>query len=299
MTRPYIPLNALRAFETAARHLSFTNAAIELHVTHAAVSQQVKLLEQQLGCPLFVRVSRGLMLTPQGESLLPVLNDSFDRIADTLDRFSAGRMREKLKVGVVGSFATGLLLPCLNDFNQRHPHIELQLSTHNNRVDPAAEGHDYTIRFGSGAWHSTEAKCICPAPLSPLCSPSIARQLQQPADVHKFTLLRSFRRDEWSQWLQSINEHPPSPAHPVMIFDSSLTMIEAAMQEAGVALAPVNIFSHLLQTGRLVRPFNAEINLGSYWLTRLQSRSESAAMTAFSVWLGEQFGQHKQSIYKA
>lgn len=97
MVRPYIPLNALRSFEAAARHLSFTNAASELHVTHAAVSQQVKSLEQQLGCPLFVRVSRGLMLTPEGESLLPVLNDSFDRIADTLDRFWAGQVRENLK----------------------------------------------------------------------------------------------------------------------------------------------------------------------------------------------------------
>ncbi len=289
MTRPYIPLNALRAFEAAARHLSFTNAAIELHVTHAAVSQQVKSLEQQLGCQLFVRVSRGLMLTTEGESLLPVLNDSFDRIADTLDRFSSGQMREKMKVGVVGSFATGLLLPRLEDFNRRYPHIELQLSTHNNRVDPAAEGHDYTIRFGSGAWHGTEAQCICPAPLSPLCNPAIARQLQQPADVHKFTLLRSFRRDEWSQWLQSMNENAPSPAHPVMIFDSSLTMIEAAMLGAGIALAPVRIFNHLLQSEKLVRPFPAEIDLGGYWLTRLQSRPESTAMTAFSGWLMNTF----------
>ncbi|WP_345830730.1 LysR family transcriptional regulator AmpR (plasmid) [Pantoea sp. BRR-3P] len=290
MTRPYIPLNALRAFEAAARHLSFTNAAIELNVTHAAVSQQVKSLEQQLGCQLFVRISRGLMLTTEGESLLPVLNDSFDRIADTLDRFSAGTMREKLKVGVVGSFATGLLIPRLSDFNRHHPHIELQLSTHNNRVDPAAEGHDYTIRFGSGAWHGTEAQFICDAPLSPLCSPTIAQQLQQPADVHKFTLLRSFRRDEWSHWLQSINEHPPSPSHPVMIFDSSLTMVEAALLEVGIALAPSKIFHHLLQTDKLVRPFTAEIDLGGYWLTRLQSRAESAAMTAFSAWLGKEFG---------
>jgi len=123
VTRPYIPLNALRAFEAAARHLSFTNAAVELNVTHAAVSQQVKSLEQQLGCSLFIRVARGLMLTTEGENLLPVLNESFDRIANTLDRFSAGKMREKLKVGVVVSFATVFLFPRLEDFNHRHPHI--------------------------------------------------------------------------------------------------------------------------------------------------------------------------------
>ncbi|MFK8256583.1 LysR family transcriptional regulator AmpR [Erwinia sp. AnSW2-5] len=289
MARPYIPLNALRAFEAAARHLSFTNAAIELNVTHAAISQQVKLLEQQLNSPLFIRISRGLMLTTAGENLLPVLNDSFDRIANTLERFSAGKVREKLKVGVVGSFAIGLLLPRLDDFNRHHPHIELQLSTHNNRVDPAAEGHDYTIRFGNGAWHGTGASLICDAPFSPLCHPEIARQLKQPVDVHKFTLLRSFRRDEWSHWLQSIHESPPSPLHPVMIFDSSLTMIDAALLGAGIALAPVKIFDHLLQAEKIVRPFTSEINLGGYWLTRLQSRPESEAMIMFSDWLGRQF----------
>lgn len=111
MTRSYIPLNSLRAFEAAARHLSFTHAAIELNVTHSAISQHVKSLEQQLNCQLFVRVSRGLMLTTEGENLLPVLNDSFDRIAGMLDRFANKQAQEKLKVGVVGTFATGMLFP--------------------------------------------------------------------------------------------------------------------------------------------------------------------------------------------
>jgi hypothetical protein len=107
MTRSYLPLNSLRAFEAAARHLSFTNAAIELNVTHSAISQHVKTLEHHLNCQLFVRVSRGLMLTTEGENLLPVLNDSFDRIAGMLDRFASHRAQEKLKIGVVGTFATG------------------------------------------------------------------------------------------------------------------------------------------------------------------------------------------------
>jgi DNA-binding transcriptional LysR family regulator len=107
MTRSYLPLNSLRAFEAAARHLSFTHAAIELNVTHSAISQHVKALEQHLNCQLFVRVSRGLMLTTEGENLLPVLNDSFDRIAGMLDRFASQRAQEKLKIGVVGTFATG------------------------------------------------------------------------------------------------------------------------------------------------------------------------------------------------
>ncbi|EPC0953010.1 LysR family transcriptional regulator AmpR, partial [Enterobacter hormaechei] len=108
MTRSYLPLNSLRAFEAAARHLSFTHAAIELNVTHSAISQHVKTLEQHLNCQLFVRVSRGLMLTTEGENLLPVLNDSFDRIAGMLDRFAKHRAQEKLKIGVVGTFAIGV-----------------------------------------------------------------------------------------------------------------------------------------------------------------------------------------------
>jgi LysR family transcriptional regulator of beta-lactamase len=140
MTRSYLPLNSLRAFEAAARHLSFTHAAIELNVTHSAISQHVKALEQHLNCQLFVRVSRGLMLTTEGENLLPVLNDSFDRIAGMLDRFASQRAQEKLKIGVVGTFATGVLFSQLADFRRCYPHIDLQLSTHNNRVDPAAEG---------------------------------------------------------------------------------------------------------------------------------------------------------------
>ena len=174
MTRSYLPLNSLRAFEAAARHLSFTNAAIELNVTHSAISQHVKTLEHHLNCQLFVRVSRGLMLTTEGENLLPVLNDSFDRIAGMLDRFASHRAQEKLKIGVVGTFATGVLFSQLADFRHCYPHIDLQLSTHNNRVDPAAEGLDYAIRYGGGAWHGTDAEFLCPAPLSPLCTPDIA-----------------------------------------------------------------------------------------------------------------------------
>ncbi len=119
MTRSYIPLNSLRAFEAAARHLNFTHAAIELNVTHSAISQHVKALEQHLNCQLFVRVSRGLMLTTEGENLLPVLNDSFDRIAGMLDRFASHRALEKLKIGVVGTFATGVLFAQLDDFRRQ------------------------------------------------------------------------------------------------------------------------------------------------------------------------------------
>lgn len=287
MTRSYLPLNALRAFEASARQLSFTKAAIELHVTHAAISQQVKSLEQQLQRQLFIRNSRGLVLTPEGESLLPVLNDAFDRIAESLDRFLRGQLREKIKIGVVGTFATGWLLPRLAAFSQRYPHIDVQLSTHNNRVDSVAEGLDYAIRYGSGAWHGTEAQLICDAPLAPLCTPALAAGLREPADLQRCVLLRSYRRDEWATWLAAVGEPAPLPTQQVMMFDSSVNMLEAAQAGLGIALAPPSMFEHLLRGERIVQPFATTVSLGGYWLTRLQSRVETAAMRDFAGWLAE------------
>ena len=139
MSRAQLPLNALRAFEASARHLSFTRAAIELRVTQAAVSHQVKGLEQRLGASLFRRLPRGLALTDEGLALLPVLRDSFERMGDVLERFSAGKVMEVLSVGVVGTFAVGWLLPRLPAFREAHPFVDLRLFTNNNRIDIAGE----------------------------------------------------------------------------------------------------------------------------------------------------------------
>lgn len=285
MLRSHLPLNALRAFEASARHLSFTRAAIELCVTQAAVSHQVKSLEAQLNVTLFKRLPRGLMLTSEGESLLPVLRDAFDRIALTLDQFEGGHYREVLTVGAVGTFAVGWLLPRLADFHSRYPLIDLRLSTHNNRVDVAAEGLDYTIRFGAGAWHGTDACPLLEAPLTVLCVPQIAEQLRSPADVLKHTLLRSYRADEWNLWFQAAGLPSDTRVPRSVVFDSSLAMMEAALQGAGVALAPARMFSRQLENDVIRQPFEMGITTGSYWLTRLQSRAETPAMVAFKGWL--------------
>ncbi|AVJ22948.1 MULTISPECIES: LysR family transcriptional regulator [Pseudomonas] len=285
MLRSHLPLNALRAFEASARHLSFTRAAIELCVTQAAVSHQVKSLEAQLNVTLFKRLPRGLMLTSEGESLLPVLRDAFDRIALTLDQFEGGHYREVLTVGAVGTFAVGWLLPRLADFHSRYPLIDLRLSTHNNRVDVAAEGLDYAIRFGAGAWHGTDACALLEAPLTVLCVPQIAEQLHSPADVLKHTLLRSYRADEWNLWFQAAGLPSDTRMPRSVVFDSSLAMMEAALQGTGVALAPALMFSRQLENDVIRQPFEVGITTGSYWLTRLQSRAETPAMLAFKGWL--------------
>ncbi|MBN8818324.1 MAG: LysR family transcriptional regulator [Sphingomonas sp.] len=284
MDRAQLPLNALRAFEAAARHLNFTRAATELCVSQGAVSHQVAQLEQRLGTLLFRRLPRGLALTDEGQALVPVVAEAFDRMGATLDRFADGRMREALTLGVVGTFANGWLLDRVPDFTRLHPHIDLRIMTNNNRVDLAGEGLDYAIRFGDGAWHGTQADPIMTAPLTPLCAPETARRIaSDPAALAHETLLRSYRADEWPRWFAAAGLPCPPLRGPM--FDSSILMVAAAMAGHGVALAPALMFERELRSERLVRPFAQDIPAGSYWLTRLMSRQETLAMRQFRAWL--------------
>ena len=290
MVRQFLPLNGLRAFEASARHLSFTRAAIELCVTQAAVSQQVKGLEKRLGGALFQRLPRGLKITAEGEALLPTVTSSFDQMATTLDRIEAGQVRELLFLGVVGTFAVGWLLPRLQAFQKLHPFIDVRVSTNNNRVDMAAEGLDFAIRFGQGSWHGTDAFRLFEAPLSPLCTPKLADTLKKPADLMEATLLRSYRADEWSNWFAAAGVTPAAQVNAGIVFDTSLGMMEAALQGLGVALAPPSMFSRHLASGAIIQPFPVTISLGSYWLTRLQSKPPTPAMQAFSDWMFDSIG---------
>ncbi|WP_372359070.1 LysR family transcriptional regulator AmpR [Xanthomonas axonopodis] len=291
MPRPRLPLNALRAFEAAARHQNLTRAANELCVSQAALSHQIKALEQQLGTSLFHRLPRGVALTDEGAALAPVLGEAFDRIAATLERFADGRYREVLSVGVVGTFATGWLLPRLAAFHATHADIELRLSTHNNRVDLAGEGLDLAIRFGDGDWQGQVAEAVMEAPFAPVCAPAMARGLRVPEDLARVPLLRSYRLDEWPQWFRAARA-TEVPARGSM-FDSSLTLASAAAAGAGVALLPLPMFRQDLDAGRLVCPFPITIDAGRYWLTRLRSRPQSDAERRLRDWLLAQ--QHVSS----
>ena len=285
MIRPYLPLNGLRAFEAAARHLSFTKAAIELCVTPPALSHQVKALEERLGVPLFRRLPRGLGLTDEGQALLPVLREAFDKVAAALEEFEGGKGREVLSVGAVGTFALGWLLPRLAAFRAEHPFVDLRLTTNNNRVDIAEEGLDFAIRFGDGAWHGTDAALLFEAPLTPICTPGIAARLGEPADLAAETLLRSYRVGEWPAWLEAAGVAVPPLTGPV--FDSAAMMIEAALAGHGVALGPARMFERELAEGRAARPFRLEVAMGGYWLTSLKSRKPTPAMAAFQSWILE------------
>lgn len=282
MDRPYLPLNQLRAFEASARHLSFTRAGLELCVSQAAISHQIKALEDRLGARLFRRLPRGLALTDEGAAMVPALTDAFERLTGALARFDGG-YAEVLTVGVVATFANGWLLPRLAAFEAARPQVDLRILTNNNRVDLAGDGLDLAIRFGDGSWHGVEADALMTAPLTPLCAPGIARTLTRPEDLVKQPLLRSYRSDEWPRWFAAAGLPEPRVRGPM--FDSSPAMAAAAAAGLGTALLPPSMFSGDLASGRLVQPFDLSIETGRYWLTRLHSRPHTQGMAAFRAWL--------------
>ncbi|POT57668.1 LysR family transcriptional regulator [Citrobacter amalonaticus] len=284
--RSNLPLNALRAFEASARHLSFTRAAIELCVTQAAVSQQVRLLEERLNMVLFKRLPRGLAMTDEAQALFTVLTNAFSQIDTIFRQFEGGEYREVLTVAAVGTFAVGWLLPRIEKFKQEHPFIELRVQTNNNVVNLAAEGLDFAIRFGNGLWSSTHNEGLFEAPLTVLCSPETAQRLTTPADLFHEHLLRSYRADEWDSWFAAAGLEAERVSGS--IFDSSRLMIETAIHTGGVALAPARMFTRELETSQLVQPFTIEITVGSYWLTWLKSKPITPAMEIFRDWIRQE-----------
>ena len=283
MIRPHLHLNNLRAFEAAARHLSFTNAAVELRVTPAALSHQVKALEDRLGFPLFRRLPRGLALTDEGIAMLPALSESFDSIAVMMERVTGRVPGEIVSLGVVGTFAVSWLFPRLAAFEQAHPDIDLRISTNNNRVDLAEEGLDFAIRFGDGAWHATHSTFLFAPPFAPLCSPEFAERLHEPRDLTSERLLRSYRVADWSIWFERAGVAASVIKGPM--FDSARLMVDAAIDGFGVALAPPAMFEAQIGQGLLRQPFDIAVPLGAYYLTQLKSQSLTVGKKAFVEWL--------------
>lgn len=283
MDRPQLPLNALRAFEAAARHATLSRAAVELCVTQAALSHQIRNLEERLGVSLFRRVPRGLILTEEGAALVPVLTAALDTISATLDRFSGGRYHETLHIGVVGAYANGWLIPRLAQFEAAHPEVELRIFANNNRVSLAAEGLDLAIRFGDGTWAGLDCVKVLDAPLVPFCAPQMAAAARTVAGLSGQRLLRSYRNAEWERWFSSQGAACPPLKGPML--DSSVALADLAAQGHGIALLPAPLFAAWEEHHRLVRPMEHSVMAGSYWLTRALSKPETSGMRSFSRWL--------------
>ncbi len=253
------PLVWLRSFEAAARHLSFTDAAMELNLTQAAISKHVKSLELDLRRPLFIRMPRSLQLTKTGEAYLPKVRDAFERLSvGTHEVFGRSRTQE-LTVRCAVSFAVGWLAPRLPQFLESHPDIEIRIisSVWNDAFD--ANIYDLDIQYGTGDWHGVQSHRLSWETIAPLCAPHMADQLRQPSDLQDQRLLHVIGYQEgWGTWLRAAGATSVN-AGKGLRFDTSLTAFELAAQGAGVALGRSSLAKRERDTGRLIAPFDLAV----------------------------------------
>lgn len=280
------PLNAVRAFECAGRHLSFLQAAEELGVTPGAVSRQIKALEENLGILLFERGHRSIALTRQGSDYHREIRDALERIAAASESARGAARRATVSICSHPTFAIRWLVPLWGRFYDRHPEIDLQLTTSLAGVDFDREPFDACVRVGDGRWRGCHSMKLTEVDLFPVCSPAIARQLQTPADLDHVTLLHSAPRPaDWRRWLDQIGvsgvvaEHGP-------IFESLNLAFQAAIEGAGVAMAIGALVTDDLSSGRLVAPFEQVRRSGSpFWLVWPERNKQNLRLRAFINWL--------------
>jgi LysR family glycine cleavage system transcriptional activator len=256
MDRRLPSLNALLAFEAAARLGSFTLAAGELHVTQSAVSHQVQKLEDELGLVLFDRLPRALRLTPAGERLAASAGAGFDRIAHSLRNLSR-RERQSLTVTVLPSFATHWLLPRLKRFHAAHKAIELRIDATQKVTDLQRGDADVAIRYGPGGYRGLVSERLFGEELYPVCAPALALKLRREDDLRRMTLLHdepTAAHGGWTEWLRKARVKAGGRRGPV--FSDTNLLLQAALEGHGVALGRSALVEGIMDTGRLVRPFN-------------------------------------------
>ena len=282
------PLHTLRAFEAAARNLSFTGAAEELNVTQSAVSQQIRQLEDQVGVPLFRRLTRGLALTDEGRLLLPVVRDSFDRLGAAFDLLHSGEMQRVLVVSVLSSFASKWLVPRLGRFRRLHPQIEISLYPSPAVPDFARADVDVAILWGDGEWPGLKVTKFLDEEIFPVCAPALRDgkpPLRAPADLRRHTLLRSATHDFWRHWLDAAGLPDVTPGQGP-VFDDSSMMIEAAVDGLGVGLARGALAADDLAAGRLVKPFKPALPSPlAYYLVCPEGAAQRPKIASFRQWL--------------
>lgn len=301
MLRPLLPLSGFRAFEAAARHLSFARAAEELRVTPAAVSHQVRALEDYLGLRLFRRTGRRVLLTEAGQILLPDLRAGFDRLEAALT--GARRLRQAgggvLTVTMSPAFAAKWLVPRLERFRVRHPEIDVRIHADVRLVDFAAEEVDLAIRYGPGAYPGLHATRLFPSEeVFPVCSPALASGLRVPADLaghhllHDETETAAVSLPSWRMWLQAAGVDPAQAGIDPdrgLRFSASAMATQAAIEGQGVLLGRGVIVAGDLAAGRLARPFvvSCPVPFG-YHIVHPRHADARPAVAAFKAWLIEE-----------
>jgi LysR family glycine cleavage system transcriptional activator len=288
MLRRLPALNALKAFEAAARHESFTRAAEELCVTQGAVSHQVKALEAELGIKLFNRERQRLIITEAGRDYLTVLRDAFDRIAVGTERLVQRQTSGVLTVSTSPDFAAKWLVNRLGRFAEAHPGIDLRVSATLHHIDFAREDVDLAVRHGDGSWAGLDVARLSTEQLFAVCSPKLLRgrqRISKPADVLKFPLLHLDDRKDWARWLEAAGVANAELAHGPVLNRASM-IIDAAVDGQGIALARTTLAAWDLINGRLVRPLSETLRLSkTYWIVCPKATSALPKIKTFREWL--------------
>lgn len=281
------PLNWLRAFEVSARCLNFTHAADELHLTQGAVSQQIRQLESHLGVALFKRLPRGLGMTEEGQSYLPVVQDAISRLAVGTNEIFGQRNRRHLKVRGSLSFLHYWLAPRLADFCREYPQIDIRYISNIWVKEPDGED-DLEIRWGCGEWSGLHAQRLTWDILQPVCSPMLMANspIHEPRDLMNHSLLHVLGYEEgWGYWLKRVGADDVDYSRGLQ-FDTLISTIRMAELGQGVALARSSVVEDLLKSGQLVAPFNHRIEASeSFYLVHEQNEVLSPDAANFSTWL--------------
>jgi len=289
------PLNAIRAFEAAARHLSITVAADELNVTPGAVSRQIRSLEETLGIQLLHRGHRQISLTSAGDDYYRAVTKAIDGLREATRRLTKRAKRKQLKVRAYTTFAMRWLIPRLSSFHAANPGIEVLLTASLDPVDFRKEDIDGAIRLGDGKWSGVNAYRLVDNVLLPVCSPgllSAGSRIRKAADLSHQTLLHSIARpDDWRYWLEAAGVDRELDARGGMTYQSSAMAYAAAVEGQGFAIAQRFLVADDLASGKLVAPFRQTVDMGdyTYYLLTPADRKESASMATFRQWLLAQF----------
>jgi LysR family transcriptional regulator, glycine cleavage system transcriptional activator len=288
MLRRLPSLNALKAFEAAARQDSFTRAAEELCVTQGAVSHQVKALETELGLKLFNRERQRLVITEAGREYLGVIRDAFDRIALGTSRITQQQEAGILTVSTSPDFAAKWLVHRLGRFAELHPGIDLRVSATMHHVDFAREDVDMGVRHGDGSWPGLEAVRLCKEELFPVCSPQLVTKrngFQKASKVLKLPLLHLDDYKGWSRWISAANLNQKAPLQGLIMNRASM-VIDAAVNGQGIALSRTTLAAWDLLNKRLITPFSEALPLSSsYWIVAPRATADLPKIATFRSWL--------------
>lgn len=294
MARSLLPLNGLRAFEAAARHLSFVKAAEELSVTPAAVSQQVKALEERLEVPLFRRVTRGLRLTQAGRDLLPGLTEGFDRIAEAVAQVVTPADDGVLSVSALPSFSAAWLVPRLQGFADAHPEVRLTLLATTSVSDFQSDGADLAVRHAARQPEGVESELLLGETIFPVCAPVFAERhgLRRPDDLRGVPLFRTVYPDgtpddSWELWLREAGVRDLDWSRVTgTAYSESTVALQAAIAGQGVLMGRSLLATDALRRGLLVAPFGLSLpSPYSYWLVWPRRTARRKAFIAFRTWL--------------